>query len=296
MSSAGARLRSVLAQPGCALAIGAHDPVVAMLVERAGAPVVYVSGSGTSTTVAGFPDVGLVSFSEMLDHARYVIAATSLPAFCDIDTGYGNATNVARTIREYEAIGAAGVHLEDQLAPKRCGQTMGATLVPVEEMQQKLYAAKSAQRDSDFVVIARCDARQCEGLDALVERCRAYVAAGADAIFPEALLDHGEFVHVREQLDVPLVIDLPEWGRTPAMGLDELERTGFDLGIYAVSALRVALGAVRSFISDLVEQRTQESWLERMMSRADLDELLGLPDIREREQALASAFEVPSQR
>jgi methylisocitrate lyase len=222
----------------------------------------------------------------MLDNARHVINATSLPTLCDVDTGYGNVTNVARTIREYEAVGAAGVHIEDQTFPKRCGQTAGATIVETAEMQAKIYAAKEAQADDDFVLIVRTDARQCEGFEATIERGRAYVEAGADAIFPEALLSADEFRRCREELDVPLVIDVPEWGRSPTMTIDELSEWGFDLGIYAISALRVALGAVRAFYADLVAERTQKSWIDRMMTRAEMDDLLGLTAIRENEERL----------
>ena len=282
--SAGAELRRILAAPGCAIAAGAYDPAVAKLVERAGLPVVYVSGSGSSTAVAGFPDIGLLTFSEMLDNARHMVNATSLPTLCDVDTGYGNVINVARTIREYEAIGAAGVHIEDQTFPKRCGQTAGATIVDTAEMQAKIYAAKEAQADNDFVLIVRTDARQCEGFEATIERSRAYVEAGADAIFPEALLTADEFRQAREALDVPLVIDVPEWGRSPTMTIDELSEWGFDLGIYAISALRVALGAVRAFYADLAAERAQKSWIERMITRAEMDDLLGLTAIRENEE------------
>lgn len=284
--SAGTEFRRILAEPGCAIAAGAYDPAVAKLVERAGLPVVYVSGSGSSTAVGGFPDVGLLTFTEMLDNARHVINATSLPTLCDVDTGYGNVTNVARTIREYEAIGAAGVHIEDQTFPKRCGQTAGATIIDTADMQAKIYAAKEAQADDDFVLIVRTDARQCEGFDATIERSRAYVEAGADAIFPEALLTAEEFRACREALEVPLVIDVPEWGRSPTMTIGELSEWGFDLGIYAISALRVALGAVRAFYDDLAAERTQKSWIDRMMTRAEMDDLLGLTAIRENEERL----------
>ena len=287
--SPGAALRAILAQPGCAMAVGAYDPAVARLVEEAGFPLCYVSGSASSTAVAGFPDVGLLSFSELLANAHHIVNAVELPVLCDVDTGFGNPTNVARTVREFEAIGAAGVHIEDQTFPKRCGQTAGASCIPVDEMCAKIVAAKEAQRGDDFVVVVRSDARQCEGLEPLIERCRAYRAAGADAIFPEALLTAEEFVRVRDALDGPLVIDVPEWGRSPTVTIDELEGFGFDLGIFAVSAMRVALGAVRGFLADLGDARTQQPWIERMMTRAELDALIGLTAIREREDQLARA-------
>jgi len=284
--SAPAEFRRILAAPGCAMAVGAYDPAVAKLVELAGFPVVYVSGSGSSTAVGGFPDVGLLTLSEMLDNARHVINATSTPTLCDIDTGNGNVTNVARTIREFEAIGAAGVHMEDQTFPKRCGQTAGATIIDTAEMAAKIYAAKEAQRDDDFVLIVRTDARQCEGFEETIQRGRAYVEAGADAIFPEALLTPDEFRRCREEIDVPLVIDVPEWGRSPTMTIAELEEWGFDLGIFAISALRVALGAVREFLSALAEEQTHKSWISKMMTRDEMDVLLGLTAIRENEERL----------
>jgi methylisocitrate lyase len=217
-----------------------------------------------------------------------VVAATSLPTLVDADTGHGNVTNVKRTIRELEQIGAAGVHLEDQTFPKRCGQTAGATIVPVEEMCAKIYAAKEAQRDDGFVLVVRTDARQCEGMGAVIERGRAYVAAGADALFPEALLSPDEFRRARTELpDVPLVIDVPEWGRSPTMTIAELAGWGFDLGIFAISAMRVALAAVREFLGDLHREETQRGWLDRMMTRAEVDELVGLPEVRADEERLA---------
>ena len=283
----GARLRRILAEPGCAIAVGAYDPAIAKLVEEAGFPVCYLSGSASSTCVGGFPDVGLLSFSELLANARHIINATGLPTLCDVDTGYGNVTNVRRTIREFESVGAAGVHIEDQTFPKRCGQTDGATCVPVAEMNAKIYAAKEAQSSDEFVLAVRTDARQCEGLSAVVERSREYVAAGADVIFPEALLSPDEFRHVRAELDVPLIIDVPEWGKSSTMTIAELESWGFDLGIFAVSTLRIALRAVRRFLAGLADERTQLGWIDGMMTRAELDELLGLTAIREDEERLA---------
>ena len=225
--SPGAQLRKILAHPGCAMAVGAYDPAVAKLVERSGFPAVYVSGSASSTAVAGFSDIGLLSFKEMLDNARNVIAATRLPTLCDIDTGYGGLINVKRTIREYEQVGAAGVHLEDQTFPKRCGQTTGASLIAIEDMCAKIAAAKEAQTSDDFVLVVRTDARQSEGMDAAVRRGRAYIEAGADALFPEALLTSAEFKRARAELNVPLVTDVPEVGAKP----DNDDRRTFRLGI-----------------------------------------------------------------
>jgi methylisocitrate lyase len=280
-------LRKLLTRPGCAVAVGAHDPAVAKLVEAAGFAAVYVSGSASSTVVGGFADLGLLSFKEMLDHAAHVIAATELPVLCDVDTGFGGPTIVKRTVREYELIGAAGIHIEDQTFPKRCGQTEGATLIGVDEMCAKIAAAKEAQRDDALVVVARTDARQCEGLRGMIARARAYVDAGADAIFPEALLSTEELRQVREEIDAPLVADVPEWGRSPTTPVAELSGAGLSLAIFAVSTMRVALFAVRSFLADLALEQTQQAWLDRMVTRDELDLLLGLSRTREDEQRLA---------
>jgi 2-methylisocitrate lyase-like PEP mutase family enzyme len=213
------------------MAIGAYDPSVARLIEGAGFEVAYVSGSGSATAVNGFTDVGLISLKEMLDHARNIIAVTSLPTLCDIDTGNGNVINVKRTIGEYQQIGAAGVHIEDQTFPKRCGQTSGASLISTGEMCAKIYAAKEAA-DDNFVVAVRTDARQTEGMDGVLARGRAYLDAGCDAIFPR-----------------------PCWRRS-------------------------------SFWAICAGTAPQRPWLDRMMTRAEVDELLGLPALRADEERL----------
>lgn len=285
--------RQILLRDGCTAAVGAHDPTVAKLIEHAGFEVICASGSSTAAVVAGLPDVGLVSFSEMLNHARNIIAATSLPVFCDADTGFGNLTNVKRTIREYEAAGAAGLFIEDQEFPKRCGQTEGARCVTVSEMQGKVFAAKEAQLDDDFVVVARTDGRSAEGLNGAIARAIAYTHAGADAILPIGLQSEAEFRALREAVDVPLMTDIPEWGRAPSLALDELNEVGFQLGVFAISAMRVSLYAVSAFLDDLRRDGTQQQWLDRMMTRADLDALLDLPGVRADEQRitdLASSF------
>jgi methylisocitrate lyase len=276
--------RQILHRDGCTAAVGAHDPTVAKLIEEAGFEVVCASGSSTAAVVAGLPDVGLVSFTEMLSHAHNIIAATSLPVFCDADTGFGNLTNVKRTIREYEAAGAAGLFIEDQEFPKRCGQTAGARCIPVAEMQSKVFAAKEAQLDDDFVLVARTDGRSAEGLEGAISRSVAYAKAGADAILPIGLQDPAEFRALREAVDLPLVTDVPEWGRAPTLTLAELDDVGFQLGVFAISAMRVALHAVSAFLGDLHREGTQKAWMDRMMTRQELDALLDLPGVRADEQ------------
>jgi methylisocitrate lyase len=282
-----ARLRDLLVAPGCAVAVGGHDPAIARLVERAGFEIAYMGSSASSAAIAGVPDVSLVTFSEMLQNARHIVNATTIPVLCDIDTGYGDTTIVKRAIREFEAAGAAGVHIEDQTFPKRCGQTTGASLVSVAEMTAKIYAAKEAQSDADFVLIARTDARQCEGLEGAIQRGRAYAAAGADAIFPEALINQDEFQRYRDTVPGPLVTDVPEWGRSPMLSVQQLEALGFGLALFAVSTLRVALGAVARFLADLRGNGTQRNWVSQMYTRESLDDLLGLSALRADESRLA---------
>jgi len=226
--------------------------------------------------VGGFPDVGLLTFTEMLDNARHVINATSLPTLCDVDTGYGNVTNVARTIREFEAVGAAGVHIEDQTFPKRCGQTAGATIVDTAEMQAKIFAAKEAQADDDFVLIVRTDARQCEGFDATIERSRAYIEAGADAIFPEALVNADMFrAFAKAMPGVKLLANMTEFGRTPFFTAGEFEQMGYKMVIWPVSAFRVANKAQAKLYAMLKRDGGAQAMLDQMQTRAELYELIG---------------------
>jgi methylisocitrate lyase len=294
VSTPGRELRRVLAAPGCAAAVGVHDPAVAKLADAAGFPVLCASGSSTAAVVAGLPDVGLVSFTEMVTHAGNLIAATERPVLCDIDTGFGGVMNVKRTIRAYEAAGAAGVLLEDQVFPKRCGQTAGAVPIPTAEMVAKIYAAKEALREGDLVIVARTDARQTEGLEGAIERSKAYLEAGADVAFPVGLPSEEEFRACSAELDAPLLTDVPEWGRAPTMTIAELGDWGWDIGVFAVSALRVALGAVREFFGELAATGTQKPWIDRMASRAEMDELMGLVRVREEERRLAELSGAPA--
>ena len=285
MTSPGAALRAALASPRCVAAVGAHDPTIARLADQAGFEVLCASGSSTAAVVAGLPDIGLVTFTEMLTHAGHIVAATDRPVLCDIDTGFGGVMNVKRTIREYEAIGAAGVLMEDQTFPKRCGQTAGATTISTAEMVAKIYAAKDAQARDDLVLVARTDARQTEGLDGAIRRCHAYLEAGADAVLPVGLPSEEEFRACAAEIDAPLVTDVPEWGRAPTMTIADLDSWGWSLGVFAVSALRVALHAVREFLDDLAADGTQRPWLTRMETREAMDELIG-PQARARRGAV----------
>jgi 2-methylisocitrate lyase-like PEP mutase family enzyme len=214
------RLRQLLAGHEPVVAPGAYDALSARLVEHAGFDAVYMTGFGASAALLGRPDVGLLSFAEMVDQARRLVAAVEVPLIADADDGYGNPVNVMRTVREYEAAGVAGLHLEDQLSPKRCGHLEGKQLIAASEMVEKIHAAVEARRSEDLVVIARTDARAVEGLDAALERARRYREAGADVLFVEAPQSEAEVAAVAEAFpDVPLLFNAVEGGRTPPLEL-----------------------------------------------------------------------------
>jgi methylisocitrate lyase len=274
------QLRTLLAGPGIVMVPGAHDALTARLAEEAGFPACYMTGSGTVAALLGLPDVGLITMPEMVMNARYLSGALSIPLICDADTGYGNAINVMRTVREYEAAGAAGLHIEDQVFPKRCGHMEGKAVIPLEEMVGKIRAAREARRDPDLVIIARTDARAVEGVDGAIRRARAYVEAGADAIFPEAPRSVEELARFAAEIPGPLLANMTEFGQTPLVPAAELERLGYRLVIYPVSALRVAHRAIQELFARIKRTGSQAECLDRMAHRQALYELVGLPAIR----------------
>lgn len=253
---------------------GVFNAAVALLAERAGFPALYVSGAGTANGVAGFPDVGLLSLEEVVRHARYSAQAVSVPVIADADTGFGEPLSVMRTVREFEAAGIAGIHLEDQENPKRCGHLEGKRLVPVAEMVRKVTAAVNARRDPDFVLIARTDARAVEGLEGAIERGRRYVDSGADVIFPEGLQSREEFGRFAEAISVPLLANVTEFGKTPLLPLSEWEALGYRLVLFPMTAFRVAMRAVEEAFRELRETGTQAGFVDRMQTRAELYELV----------------------
>lgn len=252
---------------------GAFSPLVARVIEELGFDGAYVSGGALAADLA-MPDVGLTTLDEVAGRSRQVASATSLPVITDADTGFGEALNVARTVQELERVGVAACHFEDQENPKRCGHLDRKRLVPAEAMERKLRAASAARQDPNFVVIARTDARDGEGLGAAVERARAYVAAGADMIFPEALASEEEFRAFRDALDVPLMANMTEFGKSPLLDAQTLQALGYDLVIYPVTGLRLAMGAVERGFRSLLEEGTQDSLVPEMQTRARLYELL----------------------
>ncbi|OIK02699.1 methylisocitrate lyase [Streptomyces sp. MUSC 14] len=253
---------------------GAINPLTARLVQDTGFDAVYLSGAVIAADL-GLPDIGLTTSTEIAARAQQTTRVTDLPVLVDADTGFGEPMNAARTVQLMEDAGLAGLHLEDQVNPKRCGHLDGKSVVPTEEMVRRIRAAVDARRDPDFLLMARTDARSVEGLDAALERARAYVDAGADAIFPEALSDEAEFEAFRSAVDVPLLANMTEFGKSRLLDTRTLENLGYNIALYPVTLLRIAMGAVEDGLRTLAAEGTQESLLPRMQTRSRLYELLG---------------------
>ncbi|MEU0764475.1 methylisocitrate lyase [Streptomyces microflavus] len=253
---------------------GAINPYSARLVQEAGFEAVYLSGAVLAAELA-LPDIGLTSSTEIAARAQQIARVTDLPALIDADTGFGEPMNAARTVQLMEDAGLAGLHLEDQVNPKRCGHLDGKTLVGREDMVRKLRAAADARRDPDFLLMARTDARGPEGLDAAIDRAKAYVDAGADAVFPEALADEGEFEAFRAAVDVPLLANMTEFGKGPLLDTAALESLGYNIALYPVTLFRLAMGAVEDGLRTLAADGSQQALLPRMQTRSRLYEVLG---------------------
>jgi len=283
-SSPGRRLRAAFEAAPIAVP-GVFNALVGRMAERLGFQAVYLSGAALSASLA-LPDVGLATLTEFVEAARSIATATSLPLLCDADTGFGEALNVERTVRLFERAGAAGIHLEDQQMPKRCGHLSGKQLVDAEVMAAKVRAAVSARCDADFVIVARTDARSVAGFDEAVRRARLYVAAGADVIFPEALESREEFAaFARELAPVPLVANMTEFGRSPSLDFAELAQMGYRMVLYPVTTLRVALHAAQAVLADLLAKGHPRDHLQRMLTRAELYDLLDYVGYEERDRA-----------
>jgi methylisocitrate lyase len=247
---------------------------MARQVERVGFDAVYVSGAGMANATAGVPDIGLLTLTEVVQLAGYIAKAVKIPAIVDADTGFGSLENAARTIRELEAAGLAGCHIEDQEFPKRCGHLAGKSLVDVEEMTERIKAAVAARRDPDFMIIARTDARGVEDFDRTVDRAQRYLEAGADAIFPEALQGEQEFRDFASKIEVPLLANMTEFGKSPLLSFTDLAGFGYRMVIFPQSAFRVSMKASGEFLRALKKSGTQKEWLDEMQTREELYKLL----------------------
>ncbi|MFF7404050.1 methylisocitrate lyase [Streptomyces murinus] len=256
---------------------GALNPLSARLIQDTGFEAAYLSGAVLAADL-GLPDIGLTTSTEIAARAQQTTRATDLPVLIDADTGFGEPMNAARTVQLMEDAGLAGLHLEDQVNPKRCGHLDGKSVVAREEMTRRIRAAVDARRDPDFLLMARTDARAIEGLDAAIDRAKAYVDAGADAIFPEALADEREFEAFRAAVEVPLLANMTEFGKSRLLDARTLQNLGYDIALYPVTLLRLAMGAVEDGLRTLAAEGTQESLLPRMQTRSRLYELLGYAD------------------
>jgi methylisocitrate lyase len=267
------RLRELVGK-GAIMMPGVPNASMARQVERLGFDAVYISGAGMANATAGVPDIGLLTLTEVVQLAGYAARAVKIPAIVDADTGFGGSENVARTIRDLEAAGLAGCHIEDQEFPKRCGHLSGKSLIDVEEMTEKIKAAVAARRDPDFVIIARTDARAVEDFNRTVERAKRYKEAGADAIFPEALQSAEEFRDFAGEIDLPLLANMTEFGKSPLLSFKELAGFGYRMVIFPQSAFRVSMKASEGLLRAIKEGGTQKEWLDQMQTREELYKLL----------------------
>jgi 2,3-dimethylmalate lyase len=283
------RLRELLASGQPVLAPGVYDALGARLVEEAGFNAVYMTGFGTAASRLGRPDVGLLTMTEMVDNARSIARAVQLPVIADADTGYGNAINVVRTVQEYEQAGVSAIHLEDQVAPKRCGHLDGKQVVPTDEMLSKIRAAVAARISPDFTLIARTDAAAVEGIAGAIDRARRYRDAGADVLFVEAATSEGDIERVASELaDVPLLFNWAEGGKTPPIPYSRLQELGFAIVIYPLTTLLSAMTSMRRALAQLKEAGTPTALLEEWPSFNEVTGFMGLEEIHELEHRFTS--------
>ena len=273
MKSKAARLRELIAK-GAITMPGVPNAAMARQVEQVGFDAVYVSGAGMANATAGLPDIGLLTLTEVAQLAGYIAKAVKIPAIVDADTGFGGSENVGRTIHELERAGLAGCHIEDQEFPKRCGHLAGKSIIDLEEMVERIKAAVAARYDPDFMIVARTDARAVEDFDRTVDRAQNYLAAGADAIFPEALQSAGEFRDFANEIDLPLLANMTEFGKSPLLSFEKLSDFGYRMVIFPMSAFRVAMKASEEFLRALKKNGAQSDWLDKMQTRKELYELL----------------------
>lgn len=270
--------KAALAAPHIARLPGAFSPLVARSIEEAGFEGVYVSGAVIAADLA-LPDIGLTTLTEVAHRARQIARVTDLGVLVDADTGFGEPMSAARTVAELEDAGVAGCHLEDQVNPKRCGHLDGKEVVRTDMMVRRIAAAVSARRDPNFVICARTDAAGVEGIDAAIKRAKAYLDAGADMIFTEALHSEADFRYFRHAIpDALLLANMTEFGKTTLLSADVLEEIGYNAVIYPVTTLRIAMGQVEQALAEIKEHGTQEGWLDRMQHRSRLYELLRYED------------------
>jgi 2,3-dimethylmalate lyase len=282
-----ARLRELLAQPGIIRSLGAHDVLTALIIEQAGFETVFLGGFGASASLLGMPDLNFLGMDEMAGQIRRVCSRLNVPVIADGDTGYGDLPQVQRTVREFEAAGAAGMILEDQVAPKRCGHFEGKRVISAEEMVWKVRAAKAAQRDPDFVLIARTDARDTHNLDEAIRRANACGDAGADVVFIESPHTEGELMRITREVRYPLLVNMLYGGKTPILPVAELGRLGFKIAVAPIESLLVTAMAVRKLVEAFREEGSVVGCRDAMVTFSEIKELLGLDQLLSMRDSLA---------
>ena len=277
-------LRQLLRREKLLVAPGCFDGLSARLVEEAGFEAAYLSGGAVARSM-GIPDIGLVTMSEVIERAAQVVSAIKIPVIADADTGYGNATNLVRTVREFERVGVAAIHIEDQITPKRCGHLDGKEVISLAEMEKKLEAAMASRSDPDFGIIARTDARGVHGFDNAIGRARAFAKLGVDAIFVEAPQSEAELAEIPRQLSgIPLLVNVFKGGKTPMLPVERLERMGYRIAIYPSETQRAAIYAMRQALALLKRDGTTEAMDDALTTFKERDKIVGLDDWQELER------------
>ncbi len=287
MNSTASQLRALLAKPGAILVPGASDALSAKLIEQAGFPAIYISGAAVSATVLAAPDIGLISFGEVLQQVQRIAVAVTIPLIVDADTGYGNAINVMRTVQELERCGVAAIQLEDQVMPKKCGHLSGKEVIEADEMAKKIEAACAARANPDTIIIARTDARATHDFDEALRRCRLYRDAGADVIFFEALYGNEEVERLPKELDAPLLLNLGGGGLTPMRPLSEFSELGYKIVIYPGDLQKASIKAMQRVLDELKVEGHSANLAEAMVGFQERFELLGMSKYEELEQRFA---------
>jgi methylisocitrate lyase len=274
-SSTGARFRAALAAESPLQVVGAITAYAGLMAKRVGYKALYLSGGGVAANSLGMPDLGISTMEDVLTDARRIVEATQLPLLVDIDTGWGGAFNIARSIRSFERVGVAAVHMEDQVGQKRCGHRPGKEVVSKDEMVDRVKAAVDARTDKEFVLMARTDAAAVEGIDSAIERAVAYVEAGADMIFPEAMKTLEDYRKFKAAVKVPILANLTEFGSTPFFTVDELRGANVDIALYCCGAYRAMNKAALGFYETVRREGTQKSVVPQMQTREELYDFLG---------------------
>ena len=274
-TSAGARFRAAIQEEAPLQVMGAITAYAGLMAKRVGYKALYLSGGGVAANSLGMPDLGISTMEDVLTDARRIVDATGMPLLVDIDTGWGGAFNIGRTIRNFERIGVAAVHMEDQVGQKRCGHRPGKEVVTKQEMVDRVKAAVDARSDRDCVIMARTDAAAVEGLDSAIERAVAYVEAGADMVFPEAMTSLDDYRKVKAAVKVPILANLTEFGSTPFYTTDELRDAGVDIALYCCGAYRAMNKAALHFYETVRREGTQKAIIDTLQTRAELYDFLG---------------------